>query len=102
MLKYAKYYFSVFLSFLTILAILQGTYYPTFFFILFSTVIIIGYSLIRTDKKLQSFSYPFFLDLSIYIALPVLFILIFFVVSLFSSSLPVWYVAGFRDFLKSP
>ena len=100
MLKYIKYYFSIFLALLSIFSILQGSYYPTIFFVLFSTVIVAGDSLIRPDKKLQSFSYPFFLDLSIYIALPVLFILIFFVVSIFSNNLPLWYILGFRDFLN--
>ena len=99
MLKYIKYYFSIFLALLSIFSILQGSYYPTIFFVFFSTVIVAGDSLIRPDKKLQSFSYPFFLDLSIYIALPVLFILMFFVVSIFSNNLPLWYISGFRDFL---
>jgi len=99
MLKYIKYYFSIFLAFLGIFAILQGSYYPTFFLVFFSIILIVGDSLIRPDKKLQSFSYPFFLDLSIYIALPVLFILVFFVVSLFANNLPLWYISGFRDFL---
>tara|TARA_Y100001970_G_C14101637_1_gene785795 strand:+ start:109 stop:1239 length:1131 start_codon:yes stop_codon:yes gene_type:complete len=98
MLKYIKYYFSIFLAFLFMFAILKGSYYPTIFFILYSMVIIIGDSWIKKDEKLQSFSYPFFLDLSIYMALPVLFILIFFVTSLFSSNLPLWYISAFRNF----
>ena len=100
MAKYIKYYFSILLAFLAIFSILMGTYYPTIFLFLFSLVIITGDSLIKPDKKLQSFSYPFFLDLSIYLALPVLFVLIFFVVSIFSNSLPAWYISGFKDFFN--
>ena len=98
MLKYIKYYFSISLAFLSIYFILMGSYYPTIYLLLFSTVIITGDSLIKPDKKLQSFSYPFFLDLSIYLALPVLFILIFFVVSIFSNNLPVVYIGLQRFF----
>ena len=98
MLKYIKYYISIFLAFLCMFAILKGTYYPTIFFILYSIIIIVGDSWVKPDKQLQSFSYPFFLDLSIYMALPVLFILIFFVTSLFSSNLPLWYISAFRRF----
>ena len=100
MTKYIKYYFSIFLAFLAILSILMGSYYPTIFFVLYSTIIIIGDSFLNPDKKLQSFSYPFFLDLSIYLALPVLFILMFFVISIFSNSLPAWYISGFKDFFN--
>ena len=100
MIKYLKYYFSILLAFLAMFSILMGTYYPTIFLFLFSLVIIAGDSLIKPDKKLQSFSYPFFLDLSIYLALPVLFILMFFVISIFSNSLPAWYILGFKDFFN--
>ena len=96
MLKYIKYYFSIFLTILCIFAILKGTYYPTIFFILYSVIIIFGDSLINPDKKLQSFSFPIFLDLSIYMALPILFIFIFFVISIFSSNLPLWYISGIK------
>ena len=100
MLKYIKYYFSIFLAFSCMFMVLKGTYYPTIFFILYSMNIIIGDSLVKPDEKLQSFSYPFFLNLSIYLALPVLFIFMFFISSLFSSNLPLWYVTGFKDFLN--
>ena len=100
MTKYIKYYFSIFLVFLAIFFILMGGYYPTIFFVLFSTVLITGDLLISPDKKIQSFSYPFFLDLAIYLALPVIFILVFFVISIFSNDLPLWYISGFKDFLN--
>jgi alkane 1-monooxygenase len=97
MTKYIKHYFSIFLAFLFMAATLNGTYFPTIFFISFSTIIIVGDSIIKRDKNLQLFKYPFFLDLSIYLALPTVFILTFFIVSLFSNNLPLWYISGFQN-----
>lgn len=100
MIKYIKYYFSIFLAFLFMAIILKGSYFPTIFLILFSIILITGDSVIKRDQKLQTFSHPFFLDLSIYMALPVLFILTFFVISIFSNNLPNWYVSAFQNFFN--
>ena len=78
---------------------LQGAFYPTFFLLIFSLIIIIGDLFIK-DTELQKFSYPNILNLSIYINLPVLFILVFFVVSIFSNHLPIWYIDGFKAILN--
>ena len=96
MLKYIKYYLPVFLALLFIFFVLKGTYYPTIFLILYSSVIIFGDWVIKRDKELQSFSYPIILDFSIYIGLPILFFLFFFIVSIFSNYLPFWYINGFK------
>ena len=100
MTKYIKYYFSIILSILFMGLALNGSYFPTIFFISFSTILIIGDYKIKPDNKIQSFSYPFFLDFSIYLALPILAILTFFVISLFSNVLPFWYIDGFKTFLN--
>ena len=100
MLKYTKYYIPIFSVFLLIFFILNGTYYPTIFVILFSSTFILGDLFIKRDKEIQSFSYPIILDLSIYLALPILFVLVFFVVSIFSNNLPVWYINGFKTILN--
>jgi alkane 1-monooxygenase len=100
MKKYIKYYISIFLALLFMGSILMGSYFPTIYFILFSTILIVGDSIFKPDDKMQSFSYPFFLDLSIYLALPILSILTFFVVSLFSDNLPLGYIAGFETYLN--
>ena len=100
MTKYIKYYFSIFLAIMFIGFTLQGSYFPTIFFILFSITLIVGDNKVKPDNKIQSFSNPFFLDLSIYLALPVLAILTFFVVSLFSNVLPFWYINGIKTFLN--
>ena len=100
MLKYIKYYLPIFLALSFIFFILRGSYYPTTFAISFSSILIFGDWFIKRDKEVQSFSYPIILDLSIYITLPILFILVFFVVSIFSNSLPAWYINGFKTILN--
>tara|TARA_Y100001980_G_C14542604_1_gene321013 strand:+ start:394 stop:1518 length:1125 start_codon:yes stop_codon:yes gene_type:complete len=91
MLKYIKYYFPISLVFLFIFSILNGENYPTYFAILFSLSFILGDYLIPRDSKIQSFIAPKLLDLSIYLALPSLFMLIFLSVSIFSNNNPMWY-----------
>ena len=91
MLKYIKYYFPISLVFLFIFSILNGENYPTYFAIFFSLSFILGDYLIPRDSKIQSFIAPKLLDLSIYLALPSLFMLIFLSVSIFSNNNPMWY-----------
>ena len=91
MLKYIKYFFPLSLVYLLILFILNGENYPTYFAILFSFFFITGDYFISRDKKVQLYSFPKFLDLSIYLALPSLFLLIFLSVSVFSANNPQWY-----------
>jgi alkane 1-monooxygenase len=100
MLKYIKYYLPIFLALSFIFFILKGSYYPTIFVILFSSIFICGDWFIKRDKEVQSFSYPIILDLSIYIALPIVFIFVFFIISIFSNSLPAWYIHGFKTILN--
>ena len=95
MLKYIKYFTPSFLSIIIIFFYSQGTFYPTIFLLIFSSTIIFG-DLFLKDTKIQKFSYPNILNFSIYINLPILFILVIFVVSIFSNYLPVWYIDGFK------
>ncbi|MDC1050699.1 alkane 1-monooxygenase [Candidatus Marinimicrobia bacterium] len=67
---------------------------------MFSSIFIFGDLFIKRDKEIQSFTYPVILDLSIYLALPILFILVFFIASIFSNSLPTWYINGFKTILN--
>jgi hypothetical protein len=99
MFKYLKYFFPAFITVILIFTYLQGRFYPTIFLLIFSFVIIIGDLFIK-DNGLQKFSYPNILNLSIYINLPILFILVFFVVSIFSNHLPIWYIDGFKTILN--
>jgi len=97
MLKYIKYYIPAFTGILTIIAFLRGSYYPIFFLIAFSLFIIIGDIILPRDKNKQQFTYHSILNLSIYVNLPILFTLVFLVVSFFSNNLSNWYVIGINS-----
>ena len=92
MLKYLKYFLPGIYGIIAINIFLLGQYYPTVFFIVFSSSIILGDIFFGKDKEIQKFSYPFFLNLSLYINLPILFSLIFLVISFYSNNLPLWYI----------
>tara|TARA_B100001540_G_C15717884_1_gene601615 strand:- start:55 stop:1179 length:1125 start_codon:yes stop_codon:yes gene_type:complete len=91
-LKYLKYYIPALTGILFIVFILNGQNYPTYFFIAWSLFLFIGDYVLPRDKEIQQFSYPAILNLSIYINLPILFCLIFLVVSVFASHSPGWYI----------
>jgi len=97
MLKYLKYYVPAFTGILTILVFLRGSYYPTLFLITFSLFVIIGDLIFPRDKNKQQFTYHSILDFSIYVNLPILFTLIFLVVSFFSNNLSDWYINGMNS-----
>ena len=99
MLKYLKYFIPGFTGIITIITFLMGEYYPTFFLIGFSLFIIIGDIIFPRDKEIQQFSYPSLLNLSIYVNLPILFILVLLVVSIFSNNLPQWYIDTFNSYI---
>ena len=96
MLKYLKYFIPGFTGIITIITFLMGAYYPTIFLLIFSLIVILGDFLINRDSEVQQFSYPNILNFSIYTNLPILFVLVFFVVSIFSNHLPIWYIDGFK------
>jgi alkane 1-monooxygenase len=91
-LKYPKYYIPGITSILFIAILLMGENYPTYFLIGFSIFLIIGDLILPRDKEIQKFSYPFFLNLSLYINLPIIFILVLLIVSLFSHNVSQWYI----------
>ncbi len=99
LLKYIKYFTPSLLVIIIIIFYLQGVFYPTICLLTYSAVLIIGDLFIK-DTRLQKFSYSQILDLSIYINLPILFILVIFVVSIFSNYLPIWYINGFKTILN--
>ena len=97
MLKYFKHYIPALTGVLFIIFVLSGQNYPTYFAIAWSLFLIIGDYILPRDKEIQHFSYPSILNFSIYINLPILFCLIFLVVSVFASSSPHWYVEGLNS-----
>ena len=97
MLKYIKYYIPAITGILAIVFFLMGENYPTYFCISWSLFLIIGDYVLPRDKEIQQFSYPGILNLSIYINLPILFCLIFLIVSIFSNENPSWYIDGLNS-----
>ena len=99
MFKYLKYFIPGFTGILTIIVFLKGEYYPTLFLVGFSSFLIIGDFIFPKDKEIQKFSYPELLNLSLYINLPILFILVLLVVSFFSNDLSLWYLEILKTYL---
>jgi alkane 1-monooxygenase len=97
-MKYLKYFISGFTGIFTIIIFLMGEYYPTLFFMSFSLFIIVGDIIFAKDKEIQKFSYPSLLNLSIYINLPILFVLVLLVISIFSNDVSQWYIDIFYSY----
>ena len=94
MLKYCKYFIPSVTGILFIIFILMGQNYPTYFFITWSLFLFIGDYVLPRDQEIQQFSFPAILNFSIYINLPILFCLIFLVISVFGDNSPDWYIEG--------
>ena len=95
-MKYLKYYIPSFTVILFILIILKGEYYPTAFLIGFSLFIIIGDHILPRDKIIQKYSYPYILNMSMYINLPILFVLLVLITTLLTNNLSQWYINIFE------
>jgi alkane 1-monooxygenase len=91
MLKYLKHFLPAFSSILFLAILSMGEYYPTFFLIGFSLFIIVGDAILPRDKEIQQFSYPGILNLSIYINLPILVVLVMVITAIFSPDVSPWY-----------
>ena len=100
MLKYCKYFIPAVTGILFIIFILMGQNYPTYFFIAWSLFLFIGDYVLPRDKEIEQFSFPAILNFSIYINLPILFCLIFLVVSVFGNNSPNWYIEGLYSTLS--
>ena len=92
MLKYLKYFIPSLTAIIYLISISNGKYSPTIFFICFSSLLIIGDYIIPPDKKIQKFSYPNVLNLSLYINLPILLILVLIVTSFLTNNVSNWYI----------
>ena len=75
-MKYLKYFISPATLVVALFFILKGAYYPTAFLIGFSLFIILGDYFIKENLLEQLYKYPFFLNLPMYLNLPLLFVFI--------------------------
>ena len=85
-MKYLKYFISTITLISAIYLCSLGAYYPTIYFIGFSSFIIFGDFILSHDDKIQKYKYPFWLDFPIYINLPLLILFLMMVVFIFSNS----------------
>jgi len=99
MLKYLKHFIPSLTAIIYLICISNGKYSPTIFFICFSLLLIIGDYIIPPDKKIQKFSYPNVLNLSLYINLPILLILAILVTSFLSNNVSNWYINFISPFI---
>ena len=88
MFKYFKYYLSTFFLILGIYACSYDSYSPTFFFIAFSAIIILGDMFLNHDKSMDKFKYPQLINFPIYLNLFLLLIFILNTVFILGNSSP--------------
>tara|TARA_B100001250_G_scaffold381288_1_gene373463 strand:+ start:743 stop:1876 length:1134 start_codon:yes stop_codon:yes gene_type:complete len=99
MLKYLKHFIPSFTAIAYLITISLGEHSPAWFLIGFSLFLIIGDRIMPRDTKIQQFSYPSILNLSIYINLPILLILVLVVTSFLSNNVSEWYIASLNTFI---
>tara|TARA_B100002052_G_scaffold284111_1_gene295678 strand:- start:475 stop:1602 length:1128 start_codon:yes stop_codon:yes gene_type:complete len=99
MLKYLKHFLPPFTAIVFIITISMGEHSPTLFLIAFSLLMIIGDYIMPRDKEIQHFSYPTILNLSLYINLPILLVLVLITTSFLSNNLSGWYVSILNKYI---
>ena len=91
MIKYLKYYLSSLFLILGIYICTLGGYYPTFFFISFSLIIIIGDIVLGEDLSFKKYSYPQLINLPMYLNFFLLLLFLLITISILGSSNPNWF-----------
>ena len=99
MVKYLKYFISTVTLILAISICSIDSYYPTYFFIGFSLIIILGDIFLGKDLTIEKYHYPILINLPIYINLPLLLILISMVIYIFGNHSSGWLVEFFNTYL---
>ena len=79
-MKYLKYYISPFTILVALFVMIQGKYFPTYFLLGFSLFIILGDYFVKEGDFEKKYSYPFLLNLPMYLNLPLLTLFIFFAI----------------------
>ena len=99
-MKYLKYYISTLTLLLAIYICSLGAFFPTAFFILLSSFIILGYIYFLEDTKKQTFNNEFFLDLPMYINFPLLLFLVMMTVFFLGDTAPNGLVNSVNQFFS--
>ena len=77
----------------------QGAYYPTYLFIGFSALIILGDLFLGNDMSTNKYRYPILINLPIYINFPLLILFISIVVFLLGNHIPSWFINISNNYL---
>jgi alkane 1-monooxygenase len=99
-MKYLKYYISTVTIISAIYSCTLGAYSPTIFFIGFSFFIIIGDMFIGEDLSEQNYSFPFLLNLPIYINFSFLILLVLITVYMLGSESSNIFSTMILDYLR--
>ena len=100
MIKYLKYTISPITMLIAIYAISLGAFGPTFFIIGYSLFMILGDIFLGKDTSVNKYSYPFVLDIILYINLPLLLLLVLTVVLSFRITNPEnWLLSFYNNYL---
>ncbi len=91
MFKYVKYFLSTFFLIFGIYTCSFDSYSPTYFFIAFSAIIILGDMFLSHDKSKDEFKYPQLINLPIYLNLFLLLIFILNTVFILGNSNANWF-----------
>ena len=100
MFKYVKYYLSTILIILAILVSSAGKHYPLLFFIVFSLFVILGDLFLPKDLSKNKYSYPFLINLPIYLNLPLLLLYLSELIFILGNHQPNWLLYFFNNFLN--
>ena len=93
MVKHLGYFLAPFLSFIAILAVLQGNYYPFIYIFAFDISIGLADLLLKEDKGNIKNPNSFILNLALYINLPLLLILTSLAIFVLTNYSPIWYMS---------
>ena len=100
MFKYIKYFLSTFFLIFGIYTCSFDSYSPTYFFIAFSAIIILGDMFLNHDKSMDEFKYPQLINLPIYLNLFLLLIFILNTVFIFGNSNANWFSNAMYTYLN--
>jgi alkane 1-monooxygenase len=100
MLYSLRYLLSPITLLIAIVSILQGSYYPFIFLLLFDILFITGDVLLGDDNHVLENPSPFILNAALYINFPLLFIFVFLLVSVMGSASPIWIVDAWKNYLN--
>ena len=100
MFKYLKYYLSTILIILAILISSMDKHYPLLFFIAFSLFVILGDLFLPKDLSKNKYSYPFLINLPIYLNLPLLLLYLSELIFILGNNQPSWLLYFFNNFLN--